>query len=66
MGRVVLRTVWEENIEWNIFSVQFLIRPFLETYKWQLGLKIGVELVLFLYLPERMIIPFGYCSRAFF
>jgi hypothetical protein len=32
MGRVVLRTVWEENIEWNLFSVQFLIRPFLETY----------------------------------
>jgi hypothetical protein len=31
MGRVVLRTVWEENIEWNLFSVQFLIRPFLET-----------------------------------
>jgi hypothetical protein len=22
MGRVVLRTVWEENIEWNLFSVQ--------------------------------------------
>jgi hypothetical protein len=33
--------------------------------RWQCGLKIGVELVLFLYLPERMIIPFGYCSRAF-
>jgi hypothetical protein len=32
MGRVVLRTVWEENIEWNLFSIQFLIRPFLETY----------------------------------
>jgi hypothetical protein len=32
MGRVVLRTAWEENIEWNLFSVQFLIRPFLETY----------------------------------
>jgi hypothetical protein len=29
VGRVVLRTVWEENIEWNLFSVQFLIRPFL-------------------------------------
>jgi hypothetical protein len=26
---VVLRTVWEENIEWNLFSVQFLIRQFL-------------------------------------
>jgi hypothetical protein len=23
MGRVVLRTVWEDNIEWNLFSVQF-------------------------------------------
>jgi hypothetical protein len=35
MGRVVLRTVWEENIEWNLFSVQFLFRPFLETYSYQ-------------------------------
>jgi hypothetical protein len=25
-------TVWEENIERNLFSVQFLIRPLLETY----------------------------------
>jgi hypothetical protein len=47
MGRVVLRTVWEENIEWNLFSVQFLIRPFLETYKFLLKTWVEVFVILF-------------------
>ena len=34
-GVVVPRAVWEENIEWKLFSVQFLIIPFLETYRSQ-------------------------------